>query len=233
MARLRDGGLTLLAAATVMIGLSGAARSAAEMADTALVLAVDVSDSVDAERFAIQMRGIASAFRDRDVQTAMLSGPHRSMLVTLVQWSSRPFVSVPWILITSRADAEAFADKVVRSPRASNQFTCLSVALQSIGDKVLPAMPVAADRTIIDVSGDGHDNCNPEKPVDAVRDDLVAAGVTINGLPILEGDEALTLEAWYNEHVIGGIAAFLVPAHGFADVQRAMRRKFLVEISAN
>ncbi len=105
-------------------------------------------------------------------------------------------------------------------------------ALGLVEAKVLPFLPVRADRTVVDVSGDGHDNCNTNPPVDVVRDRLVAAGVTINGLPILEGEEAATLETWYREHVIGGPAAFLVPAHGFADVARAMRRKFLVEISA-
>jgi hypothetical protein len=96
----------------------------------------------------------------------------------------------------------------------------------------MPFLPAPAEHTIIDVSGDGHDNCNPTVPIDAVRDQLVAADVTINGLPILEGDEATTLEQWYRDHVIGGKSAFVVPAHGFADVQRAMRRKFIAEISA-
>jgi hypothetical protein len=108
----------------------------------------------------------------------------------------------------------------------------MSRALQLVDGKVLPFLPVPADRTIIDVSGDGHDNCNTSPPIDAVRDGLTAAGVTINGLPILEGDEAATLEDWYREHVIGGPSAFLVPARGFADFARAMRRKFIVEISA-
>jgi len=207
--------------------------SAAEMTDTALVLAVDVSESVTPERYALQMEGIARAFHDREVQGSILSGAHRSMFVTLVEWSNKPFVMLPWTLITSAEDADAFADKIRGAARADNQFTCLSRALEVIEGKVLPFLPVPAERTIIDVSGDGRDNCNPAKSVDTVRDELVAAGATINGLPILEGDEAATLEAWYREHVIGGHAAFLVPAHGFADVQRAMRQKFIVEISAD
>ncbi len=202
-----------------------------EMVDTALVLAVDVSESVTPERYALQMEGIAAAFRDREVQDTILAGPHRSMYVALVEWSNRPYLSVPWTLIASRADADAFADKVDHTPRAEQQFTCMSGALQVVADKVLPFLPIAAERTLIDVSGDGRDNCNPAKPVDAVRDELVAGGITINGLPILEGDEATTLEAWYREHVIGGRDAFIVPAHGFADFRRAMRRKFIVEIS--
>jgi hypothetical protein len=204
----------------------------AERVDTALVLAVDVSGSIDAERYALQMEGIAKAFEDREVQNLILSGPHRSMFVALVEWSNTASVAVPWTLITGRDDAEAFAGQVRHAPRGDNQFTCMSRALQLVDGKVLPFLPVPADRTIIDVSGDGHDNCNTSPPIDAVRDGLAAAGVTINGLPILEGDEAATLEDWYREHVIGGPSAFLVPARGFADFARAMRRKFIVEISA-
>jgi hypothetical protein len=223
----------LAAAAGFLLNSATPAASAPEMTDIALVLAVDVSESVTPERYALQMEGIARAFHDREVQGSILSGTHHSMYVTLVEWSNKPFTVLPWTLITSAEDADAFAGKIRAAPRADNQFTCLSRALETIGDKILPFLPVPAERTIVDVSGDGRDNCNPAKPVDAVRDDLVAAGATINGLPILEGDEAATLEAWYRAHVIGGPAAFLVPAHGFADVQRAMRQKFIVEISAN
>ncbi len=224
-------GATLATAGALILGPIPPA-SATEMTDTALVLAVDVSESVTPERYALQMEGIARAFHDREVQGSILSGAHHSMFVTLVEWSNKPFVVLPWTLIASAEEADAFADRLRQAPRADSQFTCMSRALEIIEGKVLPFVPVPAERTVIDVSGDGRDNCNPAKSVDAVRDELVAAGATINGLPILEGDEAATLEAWYREHVIGGHAAFLVPAHGFADVQRAMRQKFIVEISA-
>jgi hypothetical protein len=118
------------------------------------------------------------------------------------------------------------------APRAADRFTCMSRMLRFIGDKVLPQTPLTAGRTIVDVSGDGSDNCNPSVPVEALRDELVATSVTINGLPILDGNEAETLEDWYGAHVIGGAGAFLMPAAGFADVARAMRQKFIIEISA-
>jgi Protein of unknown function (DUF1194) len=210
----------------------GGARAGAETVDTALVLAVDVSESVNTERYALQMAGISKTFEDPEIQQMILSGPNHSMFVALVEWSSRAFLSIPWTLITSPGDAEAFADKIRRTPRFDNQFTCLARALQVVRDKVLPFLPVPATRTIVDVSGDGRDNCNTSPPVDAVRDQLVLGGVTINGLPILEGDEAATLEDWYMHHVIGGPAAFLVPARGFPDFERAMRKKFLVEVSS-
>jgi hypothetical protein len=207
------------------------ARGREERADAALVLAVDVSGSVDAARYRLQMEGIARTFEDKAVQEAMLNGPHRAVFVTLVEWSNRAAVSVPWTLITDADDAAAFAVRVRGAARVDDQFTCMGAALRLVADKVLPFLPAPSDRVVIDVSGDGRDNCNPAEPVDAVRNELVAGGATINGLPILEGDEALTLEPWYRAHVIGGPGAFLVPASGFADFARAMRSKFLIEIS--
>jgi Protein of unknown function (DUF1194) len=203
-----------------------------EKVDTALVLAVDVSGSVDAQRYALQMEGIAKAFEDRDVQRTILSGPNRSMTVALVEWSNTAALTIPWTLIASPADAQAFAEKVRHAPRTDNAFTCMSRALQLVEGKVLPFAPVPAERIIIDVSGDGHDNCNLSPPVDAMRDRLVAAGVTINGLPILAGNEAATLEDWYRTNVIGGNAAFIETARGFDDFGRAIRQKFMVEVSA-
>ncbi len=104
--------------------------------------------------------------------------------------------------------------------------------MRSVADKLLTQLPVPADRIVVDVSGDGQENCNPQETTDQVRDEFASTGVTINGLPILEGDEAATLEAWYQDHVIGGPNAFLVPAESFDDFDRAIRRKFVTEISS-
>ena len=221
-----------LLAALLAWGLALLPRaSSAERVDVALVLAVDVSESVDSARFTLQMAGIAAAFDTPEVQGAVLAGRHRSMLIALVQWSNHPTLSVPWTLLTSPADVHAFAAQVRKLRRTEKGFTCMSAALRSIADKLLTQMPVPADRIVVDVSGDGAENCNPREQVDEVRDDLVSAGVTVNGLPILEGAEAETLEAWYRAHVIGGDGSFLVPAHGFEDFERAMHRKFITEIS--
>ena len=178
------------------------------------------------------MQGIAAAFEAEEVQAGILSGPHRAMLVAMVQWSDKPVLSLPWTLLASGEDVRAFAARVRGQRRAEGNFTCMSTALRSIADKVLTRLPAPADRLVVDVSGDGHDDCNPAEPVSRVRDGLAAAGVTVNGLPILEGDEADTLEAWYGDNVIGGPDGFLLPAAGFADIERAMRRKFVTEIGA-
>ncbi len=209
----------------------GAANAQRERVGLALVLAVDVSDSVDDRRYALQMDGIARAFEDPQVQSAMLSGPHRAVLVTLVTWSSRATLTLPWTLLAGSGDIRRFAAEVRRAPRTERRFTCMSAALRTVADKVLPLMPVPADRVVVDVSGDGRDNCNPRAPVSLLRDELAAAEVTVNGLPILEGDEADALEDWYRDNVVGGPGAFLVPAHGFADFEHAIRRKLLNEIS--
>lgn len=216
----------------VVAGTSAAtAQPRVDHVDTALVLAVDVSGSVDDGRFVLQMEGIARAFEDVEVQRTILSGRRGALLVTLVNWSHKPQIAVRWTVIASPADAIDFAAEVRRAPRTNEDFTCMSLMMQVVADKVLPLMPVPADRKIVDVSGDGRDNCNPSIPVDVVRDDLVNADVTINGLPIREGKEAATIGPWYEQHVIGGVAAFLLPANGFQDFGRAIRQKFILEIS--
>ena len=236
MGQLRTLSLVLWGAGTLIAGnCSVAGADESRRVDTALVLAVDVSESVTAERYSLQMQGIAAAFRDPLLQDVMLASPHKAMLVALIEWSSKPFISIPWTLVDSRADANGLADLVVAIPRTDVRlkFTCLSLALRSINDELLPLLPLAADRTVIDVSGDGTDNCDGDLSVDAIRDDLVAHGTTINGLPVLEGDEAWRLEDWYRQHVIGGRSALLVSAHGYRDIQRAILQKFLTEISGN
>lgn len=221
-----------LAALLLCATLASAAQARTERVDLGLVLAIDVSDSIDATRYHLQMDGIAAAFDSAEVRASILSGPRHAILVAVVQWSNKPTLSQPWTLIASADDVHAFADRLRAMNRADNSFTCMSVALRSIADKLLTQLPVPADRLAVDVSGDGHDNCNPPEPVDHVRDELALAGVSVNGLPILEGDEADTLEAWYRTHVIGGPNAFLIPAAGFDDFERAIRHKFVTEISS-
>jgi uncharacterized protein DUF1194 len=207
------------------------AQSGPQAVDIALVLAVDVSGSINSGRFALQMEGIAKAFEDPEVQRSILGGPNGAMLVALVNWSNKPVLATPWTLIASEQDAMAFADRVRHAPRTAAEFTCLSAMLENVGDRLLPLLPLPALRQVVDVSGDGRDNCNPTTPVEAARDSLVQSGVTINGLPILEGKEADTIAGWYKSHVIGGAAAFLEPAYGYADFARAMRQKFITEVS--
>ena len=199
--------------------------------DTALVVSVDVSNSVDATRYKLQMEGIAQALEDPEVLRAILSGPQGGILFAMVTWADRPQLAVPWTRVTNAEEAKELARRVRSLPRQTGEFTCVSKMMRNISDKVVPQIPGRPSRIIVDVSGDGRENCNPEEPLDVVRDELAASGVTVNGLPILEGDEGATLEGWYRENILAGPGAFLVPADGFKDFGRAIRQKFMVEIS--
>lgn len=199
--------------------------------DTALIVSVDVSSSVDERRYQIQLEGIAAALEDQGVIDAILSGPRKSILFSVVTWADRPKLSLPWIRIASKEDAFVAALKVRTMRREGGDFTCLSKMLRYVTDKIVPQIPERASKVVVDVSGDGSDNCNAEEPAKAVRDEMNGRGTTINGLPILEGREAATLEGWYRENVMGGPGAFILPAQGFEDFGRAIRQKFVVEIS--
>jgi hypothetical protein len=214
--------------------LFAAERAHAERAgevDTALIVSVDVSSSVDERRYQLQLEGIASALEDKGVIDAILNGPKGGILLAMVAWDDRQRMALPWVRIASAADAVAAAQRVRALPRYSGQFTCVAGMLRYISDKVIPQIPATALRVVVDVSGDGSDNCNAEESAAAVRDELASRATTINGLPILEGREAATLEQWYAENVKGGPGSFILPADGYEDFGRAIRQKFVIEIS--
>ena len=195
--------------------------------DTALIVSVDVSSSVDDKRYKLQMEGIAAALEDQNVINAVLSGPHGSILFAMVTWADHQKLIVPWTVISSPEQAKAVA-KIVRTlPTQSGEFTCFARMLRYIADKVVARIPTKAAKIVIDVSGDGPDNCNSGDLMGAAKKDLVESPVTINGLPILDGQDAATIEDWYKENVIGGNGAFLVPAKGYDDFARAFRQKFV------
>ena len=217
--------------------------------DTALIVSVDVSNSVDSDRYKLQMEGIAKALEDPGVIDAITGGPNGGILFAMVTWADRPTLALPWVRIANKQDAMALAQRVRKLPLQGGEFTCMTRMLRSANDKIVPQIPAKALRVVIDVSGDGPDNCNPDEPIEKVRDELVANGVTINGLPILEGANAggsgvapagaavaapqgsAGLEDWYKAHVQGGTGSFVLPANGYGDFARAIRQKFVIEIS--
>ncbi len=225
-------GLAAATLAAISVSTAQVAEQTPEV-DTALIVSVDVSNSVDDHRYKLQMEGIAKALEDPEVLKAILNGPQGGILVSMVTWADKPRFALPWQRIANAADAAAVAAKVRALPRQTGEFTCVSGMLRSISDKVVPQIPAKAMRVIVDVSGDGRENCNPDEPPASVRDELNASGVTVNGLPILEGDEGATLEQWYRENVMGGPGSFILPANGFGDFGRAIRQKFMIEISGN
>jgi hypothetical protein len=212
--------------------------------DTALVVSVDVSNSVDAARYKLQMEGIAKALEDPGVIDAITGGASGGILFSMVTWADKPAFVIPWVRIANKTDAFAAAQRVRKLPHQGGEFTCMTRMLRSANDKIVPQIPAKAARIVIDVSGDGPDNCNAEEPIENVRDELVRNGVTINGLPILfdtPDSKALLpkavygkkppLEQWYREHVMAGPGSFVLPAQGYGDFERAIRQKFVIEMS--
>lgn len=253
---LRSAAALMCAAALPLLQHIGPAQSQDAQVDTALIVSVDVSSSVDQDRYKLQMEGIAKALEDPGVIEAIIGGPNGGILFSMVTWADRPTFTLPWVKISSKADALALAAKVRKLPLQGGEFTCMTKMLRSANDKIVPQIPAKALRVVIDVSGDGPDNCNADEPIETVRDELVANGVTINGLPILEGANAGAtgsavvpdaaekkaaqadadpkgLEEWFKTHVQGGTGSFVLAANGYADFARAIRQKFIIEISGS
>lgn len=205
-------------------GLSRAQQSV----DLELVLAVDVSGSVDGEEFALQMGGIARAFRDPGVIQAIEKATPRGIAVAVVLWSSSEWqtIVVDWWMIASREDADGFADAVELAPRESTGNTAIGSAID-FSARQFVGNGFEGSRRVIDVSGDGMSNDGPDTT--PARDRAVERGITINGLVIVENN--LPARKFYREKVIGGPGAFAMDARGFADFGRIFLRKLLREIS--
>lgn len=198
--------------------------------DLELVLAVDVSGSVDGDEFALQMGGIAGAFRDPDVIQVIERVTQRGIAVAVVLWSSSEWqsVAVDWQRIVNRADALAFAAAVDAAPRQSTGNTAIASAID-FSVREFQGNGFEGSRRVIDVSGDGISNDGPDTA--PARDRAVALGITINGLVIVENN--LPARKFYREKVIGGPGAFAMDAHGFADFARVFRRKLLRELAGS
>jgi hypothetical protein len=225
-AALRLAALALAAALAVLARPAAAQRPV----DVAIVLAVDASGSVDDARFALQKQGYAAAFRSPDVLRAIGSGPHQAIAVTMVQWTGPALHEqvVPWRLLTDSASAVAFAAAIDAAPRALfGGGTSLSGAID-YGKTLFHTQAFRADRQVIDISGDGSNNRG--RPASDARDEAVAAGIAINGLPILTLEP--DLDHWYEDNVIGGPGAFVIAVSGYDDFAAAILRKLILEIAS-
>lgn len=201
---------------------------AARACELALVLAIDVSVSVDVGEYELQMTGIARALRDPEVVAAIEATGPGGIAVTLVQWSSFPYhaQAVGWTHVADREAVAPLADEIARSPRQFSQFgTGIGNAL-TFSSKLFDSAPVGCRRRVIDVSGDGRNN-ELISPAD-VRTVLVAKGIVINGLAVLDGDAGLA--DYYRREVIGGSGSFVLEALVFEDFAAAMKLKLLREI---
>ncbi len=198
--------------------------------DLALVLAADCSGSVTSHGYRLQQQGYADAFRDPKVIKAILSGMHGGIAVTYFQWSGPALQNqmVQWTVLRSQADILAFADARAKAPRTIfGGGTSVSGAID-YGKHLMGQVPVEAVRRVIDISGDGRTNNG--RPAPPARDEAVAAGITINGLPILNQEH--DIDRYYQNEVIGGPGAFMIPARDFDAFGEAIRQKLILEIAA-
>lgn len=211
--------------------------AAAERVDLELVLAVDVSGSIDRDEARLQRDGYVAALTDPQVLAAIRGGLHGRIAVTYVEWAGyrhRRLIA-EWHVIHDEASAGAFVARIAAAPIATGVSTSISGAI----DFALPlfgAARIEGERRVIDISGDGPNNEGPD--VTASRDAAVARGVTINGLPILNDRPNVAgfpmlddLDAYFEACVIGGPGAFTVVAQGFEAFAAAIRRKLILEIA--
>jgi Protein of unknown function (DUF1194) len=226
----------LISLGALASGSAGAAV-ADNVVDLQLVLAVDVSRSMDSNEQRIQRDGYVDAFKSPEVQQAINSGPYGRIAVTYIEWSSSTFqrVLVPWRIIASNQDAIAFADELAKAPIETNSRTSISSGLSFAATR-FSRSGLVSDRRTIDVSGDGPNNEPPSLP--PVRDRVVAQGININGLPILLDPSQtfgafgqVSLQDYYQDCVIGGPGSFVIPITSLGDFAPAIRRKLVLEIA--
>jgi hypothetical protein len=213
---------------------------AAEQVDLLLVLAADVSRSVDMRKFQLQREGYAAAIADQRVLEAISSGRHRRIAICFVEWSgvSAQKLVIDWTLIDGPDAARKFGDQLLELPRSFAERTSISGGID-FAMALLERAPFEAARRTIDVSGDGTNNSG--RDVTVARDDALAKGVTINGLVILS-DRPMAwnpehtnppggLEHYFRRYVIGGPGAFVIVASDFNSFGQAIIKKLIAEIA--
>jgi hypothetical protein len=214
---------------------------AADDVDLALVLVTDVSRSIDDSEFALEKDGYAAAFTSEKVLAAIKSGPIGAIAVAYVEFASGFEVKtvLDWTVIRDADSAKAFVDKLAAAPRSYWGRTAISAGIDhAVG--MLAESGFNTSRRTIDVCGDGTNNAGRE--VGAARDDAVAAGITINGLAIInEHPVSWTfahvqppggLPNYYRENVTGGPGSFVLEVRDFKTFGDAMTRKLVAEIAA-
>jgi hypothetical protein len=227
-------------AAVMVIAMSlhlGKAAAAENMpVDLELVLAVDISLSMDEDEQRLQRDGYVTAFRNPEIIEAIKTGPQRRIVVTYVEWSGESFqrIVIPWTLIDSAETALPFAAKLAAAPINTNDRTSISGALifatRLFNDNGYQG------RKAIDVSGDGANNQGVA--VEVARDAAVRRGITINGMPLLLKPssfdsyfEMVKLDDYFQDCVIGGTGAFIIPIRNASEFVPAIRRKLILEIA--
>ncbi len=231
--------LVLMIALSALVLLGGRTTATAEQVDLELVLAVDVSASVDTYEARLQRQGYLRALVHPTVIRAITSGEHQKIAVTYIEWagSDKQHIVVGWTIIRDAASARAFAARISRTAPASEWWTSISGLIDfAIGR--FAANRHKGDRRVIDISGDGRHNEGGN--LKAARARALKAGITINGLPIVNnrpqpflGGAQRNLDRYFKQHVIVGPGAFVIIARGFKDFGRAIRIKLVREIAGS
>jgi hypothetical protein len=208
-------------------------QARAETVDLLLAIGVDVSRSVDAVRAGMQRDGYMNALRNPMVVRAATSGQHGAIAVVYFEWAGELLqrTVVPWTVIRSQADADAFTDELAKHPPVSWSRTSISGAIDyAVG--LFETSPHTAPRRVLDVSGDGPNNHG--RSVTAARDEAVAKGIVINGLPVINDRPFFAerdLDLYYEANVIGGSGAFMMVARSFDAFGSAILSKLIREIA--
>jgi hypothetical protein len=209
--------------------------------DLELVLAIDASLSIDAEEAHLQRQGYIAALTDPKVIKAIQSGTNGQIAVFYFEWASEFYqrTVIDWTLIKDEVSARVVAEKLAAAPYRSERRTSISGAIQFAAG--LFGQGFKGERRVIDVSGDGRNNGGP--PMEMMRADVLAKGIVINGLPILNGKPSFGrvggygpdphLDQYYQESVVGGPGSFMIPAENFQAFDQAILAKLIREISAN
>jgi hypothetical protein len=224
------------AAAAILVALVLPAAVAAAQetmeVDAEIVLAVDASRSMDLTEFTVQRDGYLAALRHPDLVRAITAGRLGRIAIAYFEWSGQAQDGslVPWRIIDGPAAAAALADEIATMPVARTRGTSIARAL-NFATVLIEDDAIEGTRRVIDVSGDGANNVGP--PVTGARDEALARGITINGLPIVISDFGAQagLDRYYEDCVIGGEGAFMVVARTSDDLARTIRRKLILEIS--
>lgn len=234
----------LVVAVALAFGVLTGSRTAQaeEKVDLLLVLAADISRSVDARKFKLQREGYAAAITSPRVVKTIESGPIGRIAICFVEWSGAfaQAVLIDWTIVANAADARALAGRIVDAPRLFMERTAIGTAIDySAG--LFDKSGFDAPRRVIDVSGDGTSNAG--RSVVSARDDALAKGITINGLVILSdvplsSNPAHThpaggLLAYFENNVIGGPGAFALAAENFEAFGASLTSKLVKEIAAN
>jgi len=213
---------------------------AAEPVDLLLVLAADVSRSIDSQKFQLQREGYAAALANPRVLEAVQSGRHKRIGVLFLEWSGlgNQKVVIDWMLIDGPNAAQAFGDRLLESPRSFADRTSISGGIDAAVAQLARA-PFTADRRTVDVSGDGTNNAG--RDVGQARDEALALGISINGLVILSAtplpwnpehtNPPGGLAKYYRDNVVGGPGSFVLEAKDFDSFGEAIVKKMIAEIA--